>query len=203
VPPESKPWPVWPWITLAIAVGVFLLFRSRGGLLEHTRADMGGNHVAVGKRIEQFDLPPLTGDPQPLTAASLEGKITLINFWGPWCPPCKIEFPHLLDVARHHARDNRFQFVSISCGLDDDEEKPLARETTDFLAEFKANIPTWFDPTQRVRLHLVREVGIKDFGYPTTLVVDRTGTIRGVWIGYSARDEVAISDLLTTLLREK
>lgn len=201
--PASGSWSVWPWIALALAVGVLLLFRARGGLMENTRADMGGSHVAVGKRIEQFDLKPLTGDPAPLTAASLEGKVSLINFWGPWCPPCKIEFPHLLDVARHHARNQDFQFVSVSCGLADDEQRSLAADTADFLQEFQAGIPTWFDPTQQVRLHLVKEVGVSDFGYPTTLVVDRSGTIRGVWVGYSERDEVAISDLVTTLLREK
>lgn len=199
-PPESPRWLIWPWVVAAVALALVLV--GRGGLLTTTRGDMGGGHSAVGKPIVQFDLEPLTGDLQPLTAADLQGKVTLVNFWGPWCPPCKIEFPQLMDVARHHAQKKDFQFVSVSC-LGPDEEDGLAERTAAFLKEFKANISTWHDPTEETRVSLVQDVGITKFGYPTSLVIDRGGKVRGVWVGYSAGDETAISELISQLLREQ
>ena len=45
-----------------------------------------------------FSLPDLEG--QRFSNDDLKGKITLINFWGTWCGPCKAEVP---DLARLHA----------------------------------------------------------------------------------------------------
>jgi thiol-disulfide isomerase/thioredoxin len=40
-----------------------------------------------------------------LTAAvrQLRGKVVVVDFWADFCPPCKREFPRLMDLARRHA----------------------------------------------------------------------------------------------------
>ena len=40
--------------------------------------------------------------------------MTLVNFWGPWCPACGIEFPHLVELEEHFRTDPNFQFLSVS-----------------------------------------------------------------------------------------
>lgn len=40
-----------------------------------------------------FTLTTLDGNPIPPTA--YQGKAILLNFWAPWCPPCKMEIPWL------------------------------------------------------------------------------------------------------------
>ena len=40
-------------------------------------------------------------------------------------------------------------------------------------------------------------------GYPTTLVLDRQGIIRGMWVGYQRGYEQQIEKLVAELLAEK
>lgn len=38
----------------------------------------------------------LTGiDGNPIPASTYQGKAILLNFWAPWCPPCRMEIPWL------------------------------------------------------------------------------------------------------------
>lgn len=41
----------------------------------------------------QFTLTALNGSPIP--PSDYQGKAILLNFWAPWCPPCKMEIPWL------------------------------------------------------------------------------------------------------------
>ena len=59
----------------------------------------GERHPAVGQKITTFALQPLTGDSREVTEADLAEKVTLVNFWGPWCGACAVEFPHLVEVS--------------------------------------------------------------------------------------------------------
>ena len=43
-----------------------------------------------------------------------EGKVILLNFFGTWCPPCKAEIPHLLNI-REKLKD-KFEILAIDVG---------------------------------------------------------------------------------------
>ena len=55
-----------------------------------------------------------------LTDAMLrDGKVTVVNFWASWCPPCRAEHPVLKEMAA-----NGIRVAGIN--MMDDEEKAAA-----------------------------------------------------------------------------
>jgi thiol-disulfide isomerase/thioredoxin len=162
---------------------------------------MGPIHPAVGQRLERLALQPLTGDPPPLATGDLQGRVTLINFWGPWCGPCRIEFPHLVEIEQHFRSQADFQFVSVSCSNQEGSDEHMARGTALFLKEQRASFPTYRDADGRTRRAVMEAAG--QFAYPTTLVIGREGTIRAMWVGYAPGVERQIRQVVEQALADK
>src|SRR5262249_50657629 len=47
-----------------------------------------------------FSLTDLDG--HPVRLADQRGHLTLLNFWGSWCPPCQAEIPALVQLDREY-----------------------------------------------------------------------------------------------------
>jgi thiol-disulfide isomerase/thioredoxin len=184
------------WLTLAMAATLFLAYV----IWRRPPAErMGIDYPAVGQQLLFFEVEPLTGDGKPLRLEDLRGRVTLINIWGTWCPPCAEEFPYLVAIHNKWVHRLDYQYVSISY-----DDKPLAEltvATAEFLAKMQANHPTYHDPGAKT-LQGLHVIGIED-SFPTTLVLDKTGTIRGVWLGYSRQSIGQIQRLLNELLKSE
>ena len=197
--PEGK-WPVWPWFVLLVAAAMLAAFQFSGS---SGRAGAGEDHPGVGTRITKLQLEPLTGSGSQVKVADLQGKVTLINFWGPyWCPPCSQEFPHLVEIEQHFRSNKRFQFLSIACSGGPGSGEEIGPLTAQFLEEHRAKFPTFRDPYQRFAEHLQRVAKLDGFVFPTSLVIDEKGVIRGIWAGYLPGEERQIHALLERTLRE-
>jgi cytochrome c biogenesis protein CcmG, thiol:disulfide interchange protein DsbE len=134
-----------------------------------------------GKTLSQLRLQPLTGGTQPVTLADLSGQVVLVYFWGTWCPPCRTELARIADIERKFHDQPAFKLLAVSCGRGVKEDPAvLDYDTRVFLQQANITMPTYCDPENLSRQAVDEAVG---FEYPTTLVLDRQGTIRGVWSG--------------------
>lgn len=72
----------------------FLLFR-----FVQTRNSRAPQHIDMAT----LQLRLLNGAPVPANA--IQGKAIVLNFWAPWCPPCRIEIPWLQQLQAAHPKD--------------------------------------------------------------------------------------------------
>jgi thiol-disulfide isomerase/thioredoxin len=156
---------------------------------------------AVGERFAKLQLAPLEEDGEPLTIDRLQGQVVLINFWGPWCPPCLLEFPELMELREGLAKREDFRFVSVACMQSGDEED-LVKMTKTYLLTKKYDLPIHRDSQLVTRGELSALNHSNNFAFPTTVLLDRTGTIRAVWTGYRTGIGEQMREHIERLLKE-
>ncbi len=207
MPPERTSWPLWPWVLLL--AGLVLVLIVRVGFAPQPDPS-GERHPAVGQKLMTFQLQPLTGQPvtgeaRVVTEADLANKVTLVNFWGPWCSACVHEFPHLVELEKHFRSQAGFQFFSISSNMDLSNDTDLQKSTVDFLKQYHADFPTYRDPDGTTVLALERDAKLGNTGFPTTVVIGPDLVIRALWTGYAPGDEdklrIAIEKALLSLAK--
>jgi thiol-disulfide isomerase/thioredoxin len=157
-------------------------------------------HPAVGRRMGP--LPVVSLVDATLPAPSLAGKVTLLNFWGTWCPPCRKELPGLVRLADRLVSEPAFQLVAVSCGSGGDENlEDLARETRQFLAARQLAISAWSLSDPLAASLFASTYGLEAF--PTTYLIGPDARVRRVWTGYRSSDEAEIAATIVTLLKER
>lgn len=156
-------------------------------------------HPAIGAKLGSLPISPiadLSAPPPPL-----DGRVTLLNFWGTWCGPCRRELPGLARIATALADDPRFQLVAVSCGTGGGEDPAdLAAETGEFLLTQRLPISAFIftDPPGTDLLGTTLRLQ----GIPATFLVGPDATIRRAWIGYRPRDEADMAAAIVSLLKE-
>ncbi len=145
--------------------------------------------VTIGRALPQLDLYPLTEGTPPISLAELQGKVTVLHFWGTWCPPCQKEFPEFTKLANRFADNPEVAIVSVSCSSGPEYDlQTLHDETVAFMSAHSATMPTYSDPTAMTRQQIAMILPNGSMGYPTTLLIDREGKIFKVLDGYYSGD---------------
>lgn len=148
---------VWaPLVVIALiltALGVALL------------APSPGHDIHQGRPLPQMELQPFRGGRGDYDPAAVEGPY-LLNVWGSWCPPCRVEHPVLMAL---HASGTPIYGI-------------VYRDRPDRARAFLAELGDPFagladDPEGRAAF----ELGVT--GAPETFVIDAEGRIRARWRG--------------------
>jgi thiol-disulfide isomerase/thioredoxin len=198
--PPRKRSDAW-WLAAAAIVLVAILISK---LLSTTvPSRKATEYPGVGQPLPLLELQPLTGTTQGISLDDIRGKVTLINYWGPWCGYCIQEFPDLMQLWDEYRGKPDFEFLSVSSGGSMKEDVTELREQTKkFLISRGATFPTYVDADGASRQMLMSLVEMDGFGYPTTVLLDRSGIIRAVWIGYMPGSEREMEQVISKLLAE-
>ena len=142
--------------------------------------------ASSGSPAAAFQLPAAVGD--PVSLADLKGQVVLINFWASWCGPCRQEMP-VLDQLYRKYKPAGFTLLGVNV-------EPKSADALGFLKATPVSFPILFDTQSKVST--LYEVA----GMPSTVIVDRKGTVRYVHQGYKPGDESQYQDQIRSLLRE-
>jgi thiol-disulfide isomerase/thioredoxin len=95
--------------------------------------------------------------------SELKGKVVFINFWAPWCAPCREEMPGLDKLYSHFKGDKNIEFITVD--LDHNFKKSLA-----FMSKSRFMLPVYVAVTE-IPADFIGEA------IPTTVILDRSGKI--------------------------
>jgi thiol-disulfide isomerase/thioredoxin len=138
-----------------------------------------------------FELDDIAG--KKVSKADFAGKVMIVDIWGTWCPPCRAEIPHFVELDKQF-KEKGLQIVGLNKERSPDAEE-AAKTVKDFCDENGVAYPC------ALISDAVMEQ-VPDFqGFPTTLFIDRAGKVRLKVVG--ARGPEFLQGVVETLLAEK
>lgn len=146
---------------------------------EATAEDKGG----VFKPAPDFTLLDIHGNRKSLS--DFKGKVVILDFWATWCPPCRKEIPHFIELYDDY-KERGLEIIGVA--LDENGEEKVRS----FSDENSINYTVLLGNREVSELY----GGI--FSIPTTFIIDREGRIRKKYIGY--RDKSVFENNIREIL---
>jgi peroxiredoxin len=163
---------------------------NNGGEFRFVAGTAAGEVIPVDERASAPDFRGTLLDGGSFHSAELAGHVGVLNFWGSWCPPCRVETPEFSDVAADLADDGvRFLGIDVK-----ETDKQFAQA---FIDRFSITFPSLYDPRGEVAL------AFRDYpanAIPSTIVLDAEGRVAAVYTGQVAQDD--LRRVLDRVLRE-
>lgn len=118
------------------------------------------------------------------------GDILIVDFWATWCAPCITEIPHYNELHADYG-DRGVTLVGLTFQSGTGEE----------VLEWMASDPKYVMdyPLVMSNDELMEAFG-PVFGFPTTVLIDRDGTVVKRWIGAAPNKSAQIRELLDEML---
>ncbi len=160
---------------------------ANGGQFRFVAATPAGELIAEAERAAAPGFGGTLLGGGDWTSAELDGQVAVLNFWGSWCPPCRVETPQFQEVYAD-VRDEGVAFLGLNV-KEADEQFAQA-----FVDSEGIEFPSLYDPAGEVAL------AFRDYpatAIPSTIVLDRDGRVAAVYTGEVAQDDLrAVIDSL-------
>lgn len=140
-----------------------------------------------------YDFNVTTLDGKPLALADLKGKVVIVDYWGTWCPPCRAEVPHFVELKKQFG--DKLEIVGMTWENGQSGDAVIAKVKA-FAQQVGINYPLTL-LTKREDLQKVPDLT----GFPTTLFIDKQGRVRAKEVGY--RDLEVLQGLVQALDAEQ
>lgn len=133
--------------------------------------------IHVGEYRPDFTLPAMNGGKHSI--GDWDGEVVVLNFWAPWCAPCRREIPMLIEMQEKYG-ERGLQVVGI--GIDSLE----AIRT--YANKVGINYPVLYGFEAAIKV--AASYGNQRGTLPYTVVIDRDGVIRHIFHTRIERSEI-------------
>lgn len=118
----------------------------------------------IGRIAPDFTLKDLDGVTVDLKSVTGKNKVTILNFWATWCPPCRAEIPEFIEFVKEHQGE---KVALVAVNLQEGQKKVAA-----FAETAGMNFPILLD--EKGSVAQVYQI----YAIPTTFFIDGSGVIR-------------------------
>lgn len=184
------------WAVLAVLVLCFVLIVR----FKPHPAPQAFWQAEKARALEQLELVPLTPGARSIHSRDLTGRVVLLSFWAAADQQAPHGISRLAKVERALGKPSGFRLLVVCCGPNSKEDvEGLERRAREMIDQAGVGIEAYADPGAVTRSAVHRAVGLR--GYPTTLLVDRQGRVRGSWFGLPAGADEQMHRLALRLLQ--
>ena len=140
-------------------------------------------------------------DQKPVKLADLRGRVVLLDFWAPWCGPCRREFPRLRSLHEKY-KDRGLLILGVTNYFGEAEGRKMTpAEELSYLRRFKKaqRLPYGF---------AIADTSDNDLRYdvssiPSSFLIDRRGSVRHITTGIGDQESAPLTKMIEKLLEEQ
>ncbi len=159
------------------------------GLIENQANEQNNSNLDFGFEkgdiAADFELQNLLGETVRLS--DYRGKKVFLNFWASWCPPCKIEMPHMENYYNKYKDSNNVEIIAVNM-TSKERKREIVQE---FVDSYGLTFPVLLDNEGKVeKLYEV-------IGYPTTFLINEEGVVVDAFT--TSVDENRIKELINSI----
>jgi thiol-disulfide isomerase/thioredoxin len=153
---------------------------NNGGEFRYVAATPAGEVIPQEERASAPEFAGTLLDGDAFESTKLAGQVAVLNFWGSWCPPCRVESPQFSEVSEEYA-DDGVHFLGINVK---EQDKQFAEA---FLEDKAISFPSLYDPRGETALAFR---GLNPNAIPSTIVLDPQYRVAAVYTGGVQQDDL-------------
>ncbi len=178
------------WALAGCSTGAGAVEVNNGGQYRYVASTPAGQVIPAAERATAPDFRGTLLDGASWNSGELAGSVAVLNFWGSWCPPCRVEAPEFQQVWTD-VEGSGVQFLGLNV-------KDSAQLAQAFVDAKGITYPSLYDPAGEVAL------AFRDYpatAIPSTIVLDRDYRVAAVYT--AAVSQADLRSVLTRVLAEE